>query len=124
VNDDPSNGEAPGHARDRVDLAPAKVGIRALARDVSGVVDGVRRSGRAVLITKHGRPQAAIVPIRSGRDMTLASLSNYLVDVVAEELRAGPPRNSREVTDALAHLADAVVRLADALARTAPPTDR
>jgi prevent-host-death family protein len=39
------------------------VGIRALARNVSGVVDEVASSGLPVILTKHGRPVAAIVPI-------------------------------------------------------------
>jgi prevent-host-death family protein len=39
------------------------VGIRALARNVSGVVDEVTSSGLPVILTKHGRPVAAIVPI-------------------------------------------------------------
>ncbi len=74
-----------------------------------------------MLITKHGRPDAAIVPVRPGRDVTVSSLSTYLVDVVGEELRAGPTRSSCDVADALAHLAEAIVRLAEAIAGTTPP---
>lgn len=38
-------------------------GIRALARNVSGVVDEVVKSGMPMILTKHGRPIAAIVPL-------------------------------------------------------------
>jgi prevent-host-death family protein len=39
------------------------IGIRALARNVSGVVDEVVTSGLPMILTKHGRPIAAIVPL-------------------------------------------------------------
>lgn len=39
------------------------VGIRELANRAGGVVDEVARSGRPALITKRGRPVAALVPI-------------------------------------------------------------
>lgn len=41
----------------------ATMGIRALSRNVSGVVCDVVDSGLPVILTKHGRPVAAIVPI-------------------------------------------------------------
>jgi prevent-host-death family protein len=102
---------------------PATVGIRELARDVSGVVAGVSRSGRAVLVTKHGRPCTAIVPIPPGGEMTFYSLSSYLEGFVAEELRAGRMRSACEVSDALAQLADALARLAEAFGRPTPRAD-
>ncbi len=40
------------------------VGIRALARNVSGVVTEVAETGRPTIVTKHGVPVAAVVPIR------------------------------------------------------------
>lgn len=123
VGPEPSRGEAGAHALAGVDRAPATVGIRGLARDVSGTVAGVARSGRGVLITKHGRPHAAIVPVRSDRDMMLSSLSTYLVDVVAEDFRARPTQSGGDVAAAVAHLADAVVQLAAALAQATPPTE-
>jgi prevent-host-death family protein len=39
------------------------VTIRDLQRDTSRVVDEVERSRRPQLVTKHGRPVAAVVPI-------------------------------------------------------------
>jgi prevent-host-death family protein len=50
--------------------ALATVGIRGLARNVSAVVAEVARTGRPTILTKHGRPVAAIVPIpRAGRPL-------------------------------------------------------
>jgi prevent-host-death family protein len=55
---DPLEKSDPGFA-----VLGRSVGIRALARNVSGVVDEVVASGLPVVLTKHGRPIAAIVPI-------------------------------------------------------------
>lgn len=39
------------------------IGIRALARQAGQIVDEVASSGRPALITRHGKPVAALVPI-------------------------------------------------------------
>lgn len=41
----------------------AHVGIRDLSRNPSKVVEEVSNSGRPALVTKHGKPIVAIVPI-------------------------------------------------------------
>jgi prevent-host-death family protein len=50
-------------AADDVTTIATTIGIRALARNVSAVVGDVVASGLPVVLTKHGRPVAAIVPI-------------------------------------------------------------
>jgi prevent-host-death family protein len=49
------------------------VGIRALARNVSRVVAEVAQSGRPTIVTRHGEPVAALIPIappgREDRDL-------------------------------------------------------
>ena len=57
----PARTVAPG-AEDVTTIATT-IGIRALARNVSAVVGDVVASGLPVVLTKHGRPVAAIVPI-------------------------------------------------------------
>lgn len=54
---------APESADESIVVIGATIGIRALARGVSGVVNEVAASGLPVVVTKHGRPIAAIVPI-------------------------------------------------------------
>jgi prevent-host-death family protein len=41
----------------------AAVNVRELARNTSKVIDGVERSKRPAIITRSGRPVAAVVPI-------------------------------------------------------------
>lgn len=93
------------------DLGPA-VGIRELARSVSAVVGGVAKTGRAVLVTKHGLPCAAIVPIRRGDNVDLAAVSRRLEDIAAVEMRAGRTQSSPEVFVDLARLAAALAHAA------------
>jgi prevent-host-death family protein len=47
-------------------LALTTVGIRELARNVSGVVAAVASSGRPTVVTKHGQPVAVVVSLTSG----------------------------------------------------------
>jgi prevent-host-death family protein len=41
------------------------ISIRDLTHQASRVVDSVQRTGRPAIVTKHGRPVAALVPIDS-----------------------------------------------------------
>jgi prevent-host-death family protein len=81
------------------------VSIRALSRNASGVVDEVARTGRPALVTRHGAPVAAVVPIDEGQleDMVLARAPEYLDDMVAsaEDLAAGRTRSAADVFDEL-----------------------
>lgn len=86
-------------------LAMGIVSIRELSRNASGVVDEVARTGRPALVTKHGAPVAAVVPIDEGEleDMVLARAPEYLADMLAadEDLAAGRTRSAAAVFDEL-----------------------
>jgi prevent-host-death family protein len=77
------------------------VSIRELSRNTSGVVDEVARTGRPALVTKHGAPVVAVVPIEEGdlEDMVLARTPEYLADMTAadEDLVAGRTRAAADV---------------------------
>ncbi len=77
------------------------VSIRELSRNASGVVSDVASSGRPAVVTKHGTPVAALVPINAGdlEDFVLATAPQYLADMTAadEDLRAGRTRNAADV---------------------------
>ncbi len=81
-----------------VDQAPAAVGVRELARRVSSVVNGVRNTGRPVVVTKHGQPYVAIVPIRPGAGPTFSHDAPVIDDTAPEKPRAGrnPPAESQQ----------------------------
>jgi prevent-host-death family protein len=81
------------------------VSIRELSRNTSSVVDDVARTGRPALVTKHGAPVAAVVPIDEGalEDAVLARAAEYLADMTAadEDLAAGRTRPAGDVFDEL-----------------------
>jgi prevent-host-death family protein len=69
------------------------VSIRELARNASSVVNAVTATGRAALITKHGKTVAAVVPVDEAdlEDYVLAQLPGLAEDLAAAqaEHRAG-----------------------------------
>jgi prevent-host-death family protein len=77
------------------------VSIRELSRNTSGVVAEVSASGRPAVVTKHGAPVAAVIPIDAGEleDFVLANAPRYLADMNAAkaDLREGHTRNAAEV---------------------------
>ncbi len=77
------------------------VSIRELSRNTSGVVADVARSGRPAVVTRHGVPVAAVVPIDTSEleDLVLARAPQYLEDIAAadEDLLAGRTRDSEEL---------------------------
>ena len=77
------------------------VSIRELSRNASGVVAEVSASGRPAVVTKHGAPVAAVIPIDAGEleDFVLANAPRYLADMNAAEAdrRAGRTRNAADV---------------------------
>jgi prevent-host-death family protein len=81
------------------------VSIRELSRNASSVVDEVARTGRPALITKHGAPIVAVVPIDEGEieDLVLARAPEYLADMLSadEDLAAGRTRAAATVFDEL-----------------------
>lgn len=69
------------------------VSIRELANNASAVVDEVATSGRPAVVTKHGRPVAALVPIdqEALEDWVLANAPEYVVNMAQadEEIARG-----------------------------------
>lgn len=55
-------------------------GIRDLARQASQVVDEVEKTGRPALITRHGKPVAALVPVDESEleDWVLANAPGFV----------------------------------------------
>lgn len=73
------------------------VSIRDLANNASGVVAEVAESGRPAIVTKHGRPVAAVVPINGEdlEDFVLAHAPEYVEGRrrAEAELEAGRTRS-------------------------------
>jgi prevent-host-death family protein len=111
--DDPSAPGALGCGPERLDLydidtynpGMGTVSIRDLSRNASTVVDEVARTGRPALVTRHGAPVVALVPIdeRELEDLALARGDEYLADMAAadEDLVAGRTRSAADVFDEL-----------------------
>jgi len=55
----------------------AEIGIKQLKASASEVVENVER-GAAYVVTRRGRPAAAIVPIEQAEDLVLANANEYL----------------------------------------------
>ncbi|MFH1330040.1 MAG: type II toxin-antitoxin system Phd/YefM family antitoxin [Actinomycetota bacterium] len=55
------------------------IGIRDLARNASQVIDQVSTTGRPMIVTKHGRPVAAVVAVDPDalEDFVLATAPEY-----------------------------------------------
>jgi prevent-host-death family protein len=92
--------------RPAVEPKTTAVGIRELARNVSAVVADVVRTGRPAIVTKHGAPFAAIIPIDRGEGTVLAAASEFLEDMAASDASAGRMRSSRDVFAELARFAE------------------
>ena len=71
----------------------AAVNVRELARNTSKVIDAVERSKRPAIITRSGRPVAAVVPIDPDalEDWILANAPEFVEGMRAadEEFRRG-----------------------------------
>lgn len=77
------------------------VGIRELARNASGVVSDVARTRRPALVTRHGAPVVAVIPIEPDdlEDLILSKAPEYLGDLIAadEDLLTGKTRSAPDV---------------------------
>lgn len=77
------------------------VSIRDLSRKTSSVVDGVVTTGRPALVTKHGKPVAALIPFAEAdlEDLVLSKVEEYSDDLAAAnaELAAGKTRPAADV---------------------------
>jgi prevent-host-death family protein len=74
------------------------VGIRQLAANVSAFVADVNRTGQPTLVTRHGEPVAALVPIADLKDLLLARASRDAAEAQATQPPAedvGPAPNPR-----------------------------
>jgi prevent-host-death family protein len=58
------------------------IGIRDLSRNASQVIDQVSSTGSPMIITKHGRPVAAVVAVDADalEDFVLATAPEYVAD--------------------------------------------
>jgi prevent-host-death family protein len=81
------------------------VSIRDLSRNASSVVDEVARTGRPAIVTKHGAPVAALVPVDEAEleDLVLAKAPEYLEDLATadEDLAAGRTRSDADLFEEL-----------------------
>ena len=77
------------------------VSMRELSRHASAVVSNVANSHRPTLITRHGAPVVAVVPIdpESLEDMILSHAGSFFADYIAadEDLAAGRTRSAADV---------------------------
>lgn len=86
-----------------------RVGVRELADHASRVVDEVHRTGHAVIVTRRGRPIAAIHAIDEDAfyDYVLATAPEYVRDMRETEDRfARGESDSRPLSDVLTDLDD------------------
>lgn len=83
----------------------SSIGIRAFARNVSDVIDGVDRTKEPVVLTKYGKPVAAVIPLSEDdlEDFVLAYSPEIADDLAAADkaLSAGKTRPLQEVLDEL-----------------------
>ena len=79
------------------------IGIRDLSRNASHVIDQVSSTGSPMIVTKHGRPVAAVVAIDADalEDFVLATAPEYVADQRAadRDLAADRARPAAEVID-------------------------
>jgi prevent-host-death family protein len=77
------------------------VSIRDLQRNTSGVVADVADSKHAALVTRHGEPVAALVPIDAQdlEDYLLSKVPSFAEDMTAADhaLAAGQTRSAADV---------------------------
>lgn len=81
------------------------IGIRDLSRNTSKVIDEVSSTGRPVIVTKNGRPVAAVIGVDVERmeDFVLANAPEYVSAIVEAEAdhAADRVRDASEVFDEL-----------------------
>ncbi len=79
----------------------SNVSVRELGRNASRVVNEVAKSGRPALVTRHGTPVVALVPIDEGalEDFILANAPEFVRDMrqADRDLRRRRTRPAAEV---------------------------
>ena len=93
------------YIRDWSDLM-ATVGIRDLANNASAVVEQVAKTGRPTLVTRRGRPIAALIAVDEDEllDHVLATAPEYLRSMRLTEAEVSEGRRGRPLAEVVAEL--------------------
>lgn len=79
------------------------MGIREFSRKVSSAIEEVERSGHPAVLTRHGRPVVAVIPLDGDgfEDFVLAHVPEFALAMrtADEELERGETRTADEVFD-------------------------
>ncbi len=83
------------------------VSIRELANNASAVVDDVARTRRPAVVTKHGRPVAAVVPIDQDalEDWVLANAPEFVSSMEEADAAIARGEKGLALDEALAAIA-------------------
>jgi prevent-host-death family protein len=86
----------------------ATVSIRDLANNASAVVDEVSKSGRPAVVTKHGKPVAAVVPIdqEALEDWVLANGPEFVAGMAEADAAITRGERGKPLAEVLAGLDD------------------
>ncbi len=86
----------------------ATVSIRDLANKASAVVDEVTRSKRPAVVTKHGKPVAALVPIDQDalEDWVLANAPEFVANMDEADVAIARGERGKPLDDVLAEFED------------------
>ena len=82
------------------------IGIRELSNNASSVVEEVARSGRPTLVTKNGKPVAALVAIDEDAllDYVLATSPEYVRTINSAQTEIALGNRGRDLEEVLAEL--------------------
>lgn len=82
------------------------VSIRDLANNASAVVDEVATSGRPAVVTKHGKPVAAVVPIdqEALEDWVLANAPEFVANMAEADVEIAKGVRGKPLGEVLAEL--------------------
>lgn len=82
------------------------VSIRDLANNASAVVDEVATSGRPAVVTKHGKPVAAVVPIdqEALEDWVLANAPEFVANMAEADEEIAKGVRGKPLDEVLAEL--------------------
>lgn len=82
------------------------IGIRELSNNTSSVVEEVSRSGRPMLVTKNGKPVAALVAVDEEAllDYVLATSPDYVRSINLAQSEISQGDRGRDLEEVLAEL--------------------
>ena len=82
------------------------IGIRELSNNTSSVVEEVSRSGRPMLVTKNGKPVAALVAVDEDAllDYVLATSPEYVRSIKLAQSEIAQGDRGRDLEEVLAEL--------------------